>query len=80
MTTNMKEKELIESLTRKAGNALMKHFRQDRALLKQRGTAKEVATGYDKEVDTLIVEEIRRHYPRHSLLTEESGHQGSNRI
>jgi myo-inositol-1(or 4)-monophosphatase len=73
MTTNMKETELIESLTRQAGDALMRHFRQDWALLKERGTAKEVATKYDKEVDTLIVEEIRRHYPRHSLLTEESG-------
>jgi myo-inositol-1(or 4)-monophosphatase len=69
----MKEKELIESLARKAGHTLMKHFRQDWALLKERGTAKEVATKYDKEVDSAIVEEIRTHYPRHSLLTEESG-------
>jgi myo-inositol-1(or 4)-monophosphatase len=69
----MKEKELIESLAQKAGDTLMKHFRQDWALLKKRGTAKEVATSYDKEVDRLIVEEIKRHYPHHSLLTEESG-------
>jgi myo-inositol-1(or 4)-monophosphatase len=69
----MKEKELIESLARKAGDTLMKHFRQDWALLKERSTAKEAATKYDKEVDRLIVEEIKRHYPHHSLLTEESG-------
>jgi myo-inositol-1(or 4)-monophosphatase len=69
----MQESELIESLARRAGNTLMKHFRQDSALLKERGTAKEVATKYDKDVDSLIVEEIRRHYPGHSLLTEESG-------
>jgi myo-inositol-1(or 4)-monophosphatase len=73
MTINMKERELIESLARKAGQTLMKHFRQDWALLKERGTAKDVATKYDKEVDSLIVAEIKRHYPRHSLLTEESG-------
>jgi myo-inositol-1(or 4)-monophosphatase len=66
-------KELIESLARKAGDTLMKHFRQDWALLKERSTAKEAATRYDKEVDELIIEEIRRHYPCHSLLTEESG-------
>jgi len=66
-------KELIESLARKAGDTLMKHFRQDWTLLKKRGTAKEVATRHDKEVDSLIVEEIKRHYPHHSLLTEESG-------
>jgi myo-inositol-1(or 4)-monophosphatase len=73
MTVNMKERELIESLARHAGDTLMKHFRQDWVLLKERGTAKEVATKYDKEVDSLIVTEIKRHYPGHSLLTEESG-------
>jgi myo-inositol-1(or 4)-monophosphatase len=69
----MKEKDLIESLTRKAGETLMKHFRQDWALLKERSTAKEAATRYDKEVDNLIVEQIKRYYPHHSLLTEEGG-------
>ncbi len=73
ITIDMKEKELIESLARKAGDTLMNSFRRDWALLKERSTAKEAATKYDKEVDTLIVEEIRRHYSRHSLLTEESG-------
>ena len=70
---SMKEKELIKSLARKAGDTLMKHFRQDWSLLKKRSTAKEAVTKYDKEVDRLIVEEIKRHYPHHSLLTEESG-------
>ena len=69
----MKEKELINSLARKAGDILVKRFRQDWALLKERSTAKEAATSYDKEVDKLIIEEINRHYPHHSLLTEESG-------
>jgi myo-inositol-1(or 4)-monophosphatase len=69
----MKEKDLIESLARKAGDTLVKHFRQDWALLKERSTAKEAATKYDKEVDRPIVEEIKRRYPHHSLLTEESG-------
>ena len=69
----MEEKELIKSLARKAGDILMKHFRQDWALLKKRSPAKEAITIYDKEVDRLIIEEIKRHYPHHSLLTEESG-------
>jgi myo-inositol-1(or 4)-monophosphatase len=71
---NMKEKELIESLARKAGDTLMKHFRQDWSLLKERSTAKEAATRYDKELDRLIIEEIKQYHPHHSLLTEESGH------
>jgi myo-inositol-1(or 4)-monophosphatase len=69
----MKERELMEGLARKAGDTLMKHFRQDWALLKERSTAKQAITRYDKEVDRLIIEEIKRHYPHHSLLTEESG-------
>jgi myo-inositol-1(or 4)-monophosphatase len=69
----MKEKDLIESLARRAGDTLMKHFRQDWSLLKERSTAKEAATKYDIEVDRLVVKEIKRHYPHHSLLTEESG-------
>jgi len=69
----MKEKELIDSLARKAGDTLLKQFRQDWALLKERSTAKEAATKYDEEVDRLIIEEIKRYYPHHSLLTEESG-------
>jgi myo-inositol-1(or 4)-monophosphatase len=69
----MDEKELIQSLTRKAGDTLMKHFRQDWDLLKERSTAKEAITKYDKKVDRLIVGEIRRRYPHHSMLTEESG-------
>jgi len=69
----MNEKNLVESLTRKAGDKLMKHFRQDWSLLKERSTAKEAVTRYDKEVDKLIIEEIKMYYPHHSLLTEESG-------
>jgi len=69
----MEQRELIESLVTKAGDTLMKHFHQDWALLKERSPAKEAATKYDKEVDRLIIEEIKRQYPHHSLLTEESG-------
>jgi myo-inositol-1(or 4)-monophosphatase len=38
-----------------------------------RSTAKEASVRYDKDVDRLIIAEIKRHYPHHSLLTEESG-------
>jgi myo-inositol-1(or 4)-monophosphatase len=65
--------KLIENLARKAGDTLIKHFRQDWALLKERSTAKEAATKYDKEVDKLIIEEIKRYFLHHSILTEESG-------
>ena len=66
-------KILAEDLARKAGDVLMKHFRQDYSLFSLRSTAKEASVRYDKDVDRLIIAEIKRHYPHHSLLTEESG-------
>ena len=63
----------MEDLARKAGDVLMKHFRQDYSLFSLRSTAKEASVRYDKDVDRLIIAEIKRHYPHHSLLTEESG-------
>ncbi|GAI10554.1 unnamed protein product, partial [marine sediment metagenome] len=66
-------KILMEDLARKAGDVLMKHFRQDCSLFALRSTAKEASIRYDKDVDRLIIAEIKRHYPHHSLLTEESG-------
>lgn len=66
-------RDFIRSITREAGNALLSHFRKDWSLLKERSTAKEAATKYDKEIDSLIIGEIKRHYPYHSLLTEENG-------
>jgi len=66
-------KILMEDLARKAGDVLMKHFRRDYSLFSLRSTAKEASVRYDKDVDGLIIAEIKRHYPHHSLLTEESG-------
>ena len=65
-------KILMEDLARKAGDVLIKHFRQDYSLFSLRSTAKEASVRYDKDVDRLIIAEIKRHYPHHSLLTEES--------
>lgn len=63
----------IENLARRAGDVLLSHFGEDEQLLKLRCSVKEAITKYDKIVDELIVREIRKRYPRHSLLTEESG-------
>jgi len=63
----------IENLARRAGDILLAHFGEDEQLLKMRCSVKEAVTKYDKMVDELIVREIRKRYPQHSLLTEESG-------
>jgi len=65
--------DFIESLAKQAGNVLLSHFQEDQQLLKLRSSVKGAVTRYDKMVDELIIQEIRRQYPDHSLLTEESG-------
>jgi len=65
--------DFIQDLAREAGQVLLSHFREDAELLKQRATAKEAATRYDRLSDELIIRRIRDEYPSHGLLTEESG-------
>jgi myo-inositol-1(or 4)-monophosphatase len=65
--------DFIQDVAREAGQMLFSHFREDAELLKQRATAKEAATRYDRLADELIISRIRDAYPSHSLLTEESG-------
>lgn len=66
-------RELMEDLVHRAGNFLLDHFGKDPQLLNLRNTAKEVVTTYDKMADELIIQGIRARYPKHGLLTEESG-------
>ncbi len=71
-------KGFMVSVAKEAGSVLMNYFKRDQELLNLRSTAKEAATKYDKLVDQLIIEKIKKTYPDHSLLTEESGHQPNN--
>lgn len=66
-------KDFMLALARTAGDALMDFFESDQTLISLRSTAKEAATKYDKVADQLIIGEIRKSYPEHSILTEESG-------
>lgn len=67
-------KDFAVQLARKAGAVLLEAFRRDPASIFLRSTAKEAASSYDKLIDRLIIGEISTSYPRHSLLTEESGY------
>jgi len=66
-------KMLLEQVTRTAAEFLLGQFRREPDLLSLRSSAKEATTSYDKMADEIIVQGIRREYPDHSLLTEESG-------
>ncbi|MFO7773378.1 MAG: inositol monophosphatase family protein [Dehalococcoidia bacterium] len=65
--------DFIQTLAKQAGELLLSHFGKDEDLLRLRASVKESVTKYDKLVDSLIVQEISRKYPDHSILTEESG-------
>ncbi|MBM4463418.1 MAG: inositol monophosphatase [Chloroflexi bacterium] len=66
-------RELAERLAKTAGGLLMGYFGKELPLVRLRSTAKEAVTAYDKMADDLIVRGIRKAYPEHSVLTEESG-------
>jgi len=66
--------DFVSSVAKEAGEKLMESFRKDPELILQRSSAKDAATAYDKLVDQFIVAEIRKNYPSHSILAEESGY------
>jgi myo-inositol-1(or 4)-monophosphatase len=72
MTEQMRD--FTVRLAQKAGGALLEAFQRDQGSIALRSTAKEAASRYDKLIDRLIIEEISKALPRHSILTEESGY------
>ena len=71
--THSPMRKLIENLAKVAGDFLLDHFGKDLQLVELRSSVKEAITTYDKMADELIVQGIKKAYPDHSLLTEESG-------
>ena len=70
---NLSVRNAIERIARIAGDFLLQNFGRDLGLVERRIALKEIVTTYDKAADELIIDEIRKEYPEHSLLTEESG-------
>jgi len=72
-TDNGKFLKFALKVAKKASKFLIKNFKKDELLTKERGIAKEIATRYDKESDQLIIKMISKRFPKHNILTEESG-------
>lgn len=66
-------KQFIKKLTKDAGKILLKYFRKDASLIKLRKSVKDITTKYDIMVDKFIINQIRKKYPKHNFITEESG-------
>ena len=63
--------EFSQKIAKKGADTLMKDFKKFDP--STRGTPKEIKTRYDEIVDKMLIKEIEREFPYHSLLTEESG-------
>jgi len=67
--------EFAVELARSAGD-ILKHYAAREKFVELKGRAN-LVTAADKEAEALIIETIRRRYPHHSILAEESGaHSG----
>jgi len=66
--------KFIKKLVKIAGNYLLEKFKKNRELIQLRASFKTAVTKYDKTVDQLIIERIKKEYPAHNIfiLTEES--------
>ncbi len=72
--------EFIKKITAEAGKKLIDRFKKEKNLFSVREDSKAVVTKHDKEIDIFLIKEIEKKYPKHSILTEESGmkDQGSD--
>lgn len=66
--------KFIQKISKEAGKKLLKYFKEDNTLTGLRGTSKEIVTKYDKLIDKFLIKEIKKKYPEHNILTEETGY------
>jgi len=69
-------KNFIIKIVKRAGSEVEKKFNKDRVIkIKKRG---QIVTQADLIADKIIVGAIKRKFPGHSILSEESGHRKTN--
>jgi len=59
---------------RQAGNFLKQNLGKVREIQQKDGQERNLVTEVDKRSEQLIIDIIKRHYPAHEILAEESGH------
>lgn len=58
---------------RKAGNLIAKNYETPDAVEATQKGSNDFVTNVDKDAERLIIEVIRKSYPKHTIITEESG-------
>ena len=64
---------------RKAGNLIAKHYETPDSVETSQKGSNDFVTNVDKAAEAMIIETIRKSYPQHTIITEESGeHAGED--
>ena len=64
---------------RKAGNVIAKHYETPDAVETNQKGSNDFVTNVDKAAEAVIIDTIRKSYPQHTIITEESGeHAGAD--
>ncbi|HBU3013414.1 TPA: inositol-1-monophosphatase [Klebsiella pneumoniae] len=58
---------------RKAGNLIAKHYETPDTVETNQKGSNDFVTNVDKAAEAIIIETIRKSYPQHTIITEESG-------
>ncbi|MBO0211752.1 inositol monophosphatase family protein, partial [Vibrio sp. Vb0877] len=58
---------------RKAGNLIGKHYETPDTVETSQKGSNDFVTNVDKAAEAIIIETIRKSYPQHTIITEESG-------
>ena len=58
---------------RKAGNLIAKHYETPDSVETSQKGSNDFVTNVDKAAEAIIIETIRKSYPQHTIITEESG-------
>lgn len=66
---------------RKAGNVIAKHYETPDSVETSQKGSNDFVTNVDKAAEAIIIETIRKSYPQHTIITEESGeHEGTDQM
>ncbi len=66
---------------RKAGNLIAKNYETPDTVETSQKGSNDFVTNVDKAAEAVIIDTIRKSYPQHTIITEESGeHEGADRM
>lgn len=66
----------IATLAAQRGGAILKQYWGKQLDIREKGRAGDLITEVDQQAEAKVLEVIKRHYPEHSILAEESGIMG----